>query len=189
MPRRELSGVLGCGSKASRTSDASLSATVFVRCIPHRRHDDSRLRGGVIEPSLAVLARKYNCDKMICRGSAGAAADPRAIGCPAGSAGREVASGRGVAASCAAVAERGIAASGGIVCRGVGAWQRPSSRLVVSARSGAFGIALRLTSSGRASAPPPCACGHSRGVAPRGAFASVAAPPPADLLGVGLSWV
>merc|ERR1712182_140433 len=25
------------------------------------------LRGGVIEPSLAVLARKYNCDKMICR--------------------------------------------------------------------------------------------------------------------------
>ncbi|CAK0803063.1 unnamed protein product, partial [Prorocentrum cordatum] len=26
-----------------------------------------RLRGGVIEPSLAVLARKYNCDKMICR--------------------------------------------------------------------------------------------------------------------------
>ncbi|CAK0801539.1 unnamed protein product, partial [Prorocentrum cordatum] len=26
-----------------------------------------RLRGGVIEPSLAVLARKYNCDRMICR--------------------------------------------------------------------------------------------------------------------------
>jgi len=26
-----------------------------------------RLRGGVIEPSLAVLARKYNCEKMICR--------------------------------------------------------------------------------------------------------------------------
>merc|ERR1711974_530322 len=26
-----------------------------------------RLRGGVIEPSLAILARKYNCDKMICR--------------------------------------------------------------------------------------------------------------------------
>jgi large subunit ribosomal protein L40e len=23
--------------------------------------------GGVIEPSLAVLARKYNCEKMICR--------------------------------------------------------------------------------------------------------------------------
>ena len=27
-----------------------------------------RLRGGVIEPSLQVLARKYNQDKMICRG-------------------------------------------------------------------------------------------------------------------------
>ena len=26
-----------------------------------------RLRGGVIEPSLAILARKYNCDKKICR--------------------------------------------------------------------------------------------------------------------------
>eukprot|EP00434_Breviolum_minutum_P015004 symbB.v1.2.013229.t1/scaffold930.1/size151240/8 len=26
-----------------------------------------RLRGGVIEPSLAVLARKFNCEKMICR--------------------------------------------------------------------------------------------------------------------------
>lgn len=26
-----------------------------------------RLRGGVIEPSLANLARQYNCEKMICR--------------------------------------------------------------------------------------------------------------------------
>jgi ribosomal protein L40E len=26
-----------------------------------------RLRGGVIEPSLMILARKYNCEKMICR--------------------------------------------------------------------------------------------------------------------------
>merc|ERR1711941_35513 len=26
-----------------------------------------RLRGGVIEPSLQVLARKYNCDKKVCR--------------------------------------------------------------------------------------------------------------------------
>ncbi|ORX76831.1 ubiquitin-like protein [Anaeromyces robustus] len=25
-----------------------------------------RLRGGIIEPSLKVLASKYNCDKMIC---------------------------------------------------------------------------------------------------------------------------
>jgi large subunit ribosomal protein L40e len=27
-----------------------------------------RLRGGVIEPTLAALARKTNCEKMICRG-------------------------------------------------------------------------------------------------------------------------
>ena len=26
-----------------------------------------RLRGGVIEPTLAALARKYNCEKMVCR--------------------------------------------------------------------------------------------------------------------------
>nr|XP_027198742.1 ubiquitin-60S ribosomal protein L40-like [Dermatophagoides pteronyssinus] len=30
-------------------------------------HLVSRLCGGVIEPSLLILARKYNCDKMICR--------------------------------------------------------------------------------------------------------------------------
>merc|ERR1711974_310633 len=27
-----------------------------------------RLRGGVIEPTLQALARKYNCDKKVCRG-------------------------------------------------------------------------------------------------------------------------
>ena len=26
-----------------------------------------RLRGGIIEPSLRMLAQKYNCEKMICR--------------------------------------------------------------------------------------------------------------------------
>jgi hypothetical protein len=26
-----------------------------------------RLRGGIIEPSLRLLAQSYNCDKMICR--------------------------------------------------------------------------------------------------------------------------
>jgi hypothetical protein len=26
-----------------------------------------RLRGGVIEPTIAALAKKYNCEKMICR--------------------------------------------------------------------------------------------------------------------------
>ena len=26
-----------------------------------------RLRGGIIEPSLLILAKKHNCDKQICR--------------------------------------------------------------------------------------------------------------------------
>merc|ERR1712110_225730 len=39
-----------------------------------------RLRGGVIEPSLAVLARKYNCDKQICR-KCYARLPPRATNC------------------------------------------------------------------------------------------------------------
>mmetsp|Transcript_26025 Transcript_26025/g.25626 ORF Transcript_26025/g.25626 Transcript_26025/m.25626 type:complete len:131 (+) Transcript_26025:25-417(+) len=39
-----------------------------------------RLRGGVIEPALQELARKYNCDKKICR-KCYARLDPRAINC------------------------------------------------------------------------------------------------------------
>ncbi|ORY64898.1 uncharacterized protein BCR38DRAFT_523464 [Pseudomassariella vexata] len=39
-----------------------------------------RLRGGVIEPSLKVLASKYNCDKMICR-KCYARLPPRATNC------------------------------------------------------------------------------------------------------------
>ncbi|KAK8801970.1 hypothetical protein WA158_006365 [Blastocystis sp. Blastoise] len=39
-----------------------------------------RLRGGVIEPTLAVLAKKYNCDKMICR-KCYARLPPRAHNC------------------------------------------------------------------------------------------------------------
>ena len=39
--------------------------------IPHvadsTLHLAMRLRGGIIEPSLQILARKYNQDKMICR--------------------------------------------------------------------------------------------------------------------------
>ncbi|XP_065321858.1 ubiquitin isoform X2 [Gordionus sp. m RMFG-2023] len=35
-----------------------------------------RLRGGIIEPSLRMLAQKYNCDKMICR-----KLPPRATNC------------------------------------------------------------------------------------------------------------
>jgi large subunit ribosomal protein L40e len=39
-----------------------------------------RLRGGVIEPSLVILARKYNQDKMICR-KCYARLPPRAMNC------------------------------------------------------------------------------------------------------------
>jgi len=39
-----------------------------------------RLRGGVIEPSLRILAQKYNCDKMICR-KCYARLHPRATNC------------------------------------------------------------------------------------------------------------
>jgi len=39
-----------------------------------------RLRGGVIEPSLRILAQRYNCDKMICR-QCYARLHPRATNC------------------------------------------------------------------------------------------------------------
>ncbi|XP_047001445.1 polyubiquitin [Schistocerca americana] len=39
-----------------------------------------RLRGGVIEPSLRLLAQKYNCDKLICR-KCYARLHPRATNC------------------------------------------------------------------------------------------------------------
>ncbi|XP_064109438.1 ubiquitin-ribosomal protein eL40 fusion protein isoform X1 [Macrobrachium nipponense] len=39
-----------------------------------------RLRGGVIEPSLKLLAEKYNCNKMICR-KCYARLHPRATNC------------------------------------------------------------------------------------------------------------
>jgi len=39
----------------------------FVCCLDSTLHLVMRLRGGIIEPSLQILARKYNQDKMICR--------------------------------------------------------------------------------------------------------------------------
>ena len=39
-----------------------------------------RLRGGIIEPALMALARKYNCEKMICR-KCYARLHPRAVNC------------------------------------------------------------------------------------------------------------
>lgn len=39
-----------------------------------------RLRGGVIEPTLAALAKKFNCDKQVCR-QCYARLPPRATNC------------------------------------------------------------------------------------------------------------
>ncbi|CBZ51125.1 ribosomal-ubiquitin protein RPL40 [Toxoplasma gondii TgCatPRC2] len=39
-----------------------------------------RLRGGIIEPSLALLAQKYNCEKKVCR-KCYARLPPRATNC------------------------------------------------------------------------------------------------------------
>merc|ERR1711879_283928 len=50
-----------------------------------------RLRGGVIEPSLKILAQKYNCDRMICR-KCYARLPPRATNCPRRSAATPVTS-------------------------------------------------------------------------------------------------
>jgi large subunit ribosomal protein L40e len=41
---------------------------------------DTCLRGGIIEPNLVALARKNNCDKMICR-KCYARLHPRAKNC------------------------------------------------------------------------------------------------------------
>ncbi len=38
-----------------------------------------RLRGGIIEPSLQILARKFNQDKMICRKCAPARSGPACL--------------------------------------------------------------------------------------------------------------
>jgi ubiquitin-large subunit ribosomal protein L40e len=46
-----------------------------------------RLRGGIIEPSLLILARKYNQDKLICR-KCYARMHPRATNCRKKSCGR-----------------------------------------------------------------------------------------------------
>ncbi|KAI3383827.1 hypothetical protein SNEBB_010245 [Seison nebaliae] len=42
--------------------------------------ENLELLGGIIEPTLRILAQKYNCDKMICR-SCYARLHPRAVNC------------------------------------------------------------------------------------------------------------
>ncbi|KAJ0044987.1 hypothetical protein Pint_05151 [Pistacia integerrima] len=47
-------------------ADYNIQKGDFVR-VESTLHLVLRLRGGIIEPSLMALARKYNQDKMICR--------------------------------------------------------------------------------------------------------------------------
>jgi hypothetical protein len=53
-------------TKAHRTGSSAAAACCY-RCAESTLHLVLRLRGGIIEPSLQILARKYNQDKMICR--------------------------------------------------------------------------------------------------------------------------
>ncbi len=58
-------------------SDYNIQKGVFILFIPSllslspllesTLHLVLRLRGGVIEPTMRILAQKFNCDKMICR--------------------------------------------------------------------------------------------------------------------------
>lgn len=52
----------------------------FKKILESTLHLVLRLRGGVIEPTLRLLAQKYNCDKMICR-KCYARLHPRATNC------------------------------------------------------------------------------------------------------------
>jgi ribosomal protein L40E len=56
---------------------ARLLSSHLISCLTHLVHS---LRGGIIEPSLKVLASKYNCDKQICR-KCYARLPPRATNC------------------------------------------------------------------------------------------------------------
>ena len=56
--------LLGCSRAAFWTDE-----NVWLMCPPAEStlHLVLRLRGGIIEPSLAELAKKYNTQKKICR--------------------------------------------------------------------------------------------------------------------------
>jgi hypothetical protein len=58
-----------CTAQAKLTASAllPLPAAACCCCAESTLHLVLRLRGGIIEPSLQILARKYNQDKMICR--------------------------------------------------------------------------------------------------------------------------
>jgi len=51
----------------NRQNSQAVSKYALVLLLESTLHLVLRLRGGIIEPSLRMLAQKYNCDKMICR--------------------------------------------------------------------------------------------------------------------------
>nr|GLL28267.1 hypothetical protein AMTR_s00040p00104050 [Ipomoea trifida] len=74
-------------ARTGSSSDVGLAAAAMAWCSSvspsggqSTLHLVLRLRGGIIEPSLMALARKYNQDKMICR-KCYARLHPRAVNC------------------------------------------------------------------------------------------------------------
>ena len=77
----------GSSAQAAMAAATAADGTVHSRksLPPPALHPESlhlvlRLRGGVIDPTLAVLAKKYNCEKQICR-KCYARLPPRAKNC------------------------------------------------------------------------------------------------------------
>lgn len=60
----QVQGTFSRGCCQSAQQQLILLACLFAESTLHLV---LRLRGGIIEPSLQILARKYNQDKMICR--------------------------------------------------------------------------------------------------------------------------
>ncbi len=58
--------VMRCSTQSDREVSCAVMTT-FLCSSDSTLHLVMRLRGGIIEPSLQILARKYNQDKMICR--------------------------------------------------------------------------------------------------------------------------
>ncbi|KAL8236566.1 hypothetical protein R6Q59_017647 [Mikania micrantha] len=79
-----VSGQFNCLERRSETfkmaeNKSQLSKIVVIKS-ESTLHLVLRLRGGIIEPSLMALARKYNQDKTICR-KCYARLHPRAVNC------------------------------------------------------------------------------------------------------------
>ena len=68
---------IGEGTRLARAADIFLLPFL---CAESTLHLVLRLRGGVIEPSLMELAKKFNQNKLVCR-TCYCRLDPRAVSC------------------------------------------------------------------------------------------------------------